>query len=1307
MVRRPSVRACALVCSFLLAFGVAAVAQVNTSTLIGTVSDPQGLPVHGAKVTATNLVNGTQRTAVTDENGRYNLVGLPPGEYKVTVDGGANFAIFENGPVVVTVGEVTAFNPRLQLRGMSQTVTVTSEIANVETTKTEVSQVVDERRINNLPINGRNYINFTLTNSQTTRDVAPTIGPAPTSGLSVGGQRARSNEVSVDGADAVDNSINGIRATVSQEAVQEFQLILGDYNAEYGRATGGVINIVTKSGGNETHGDVFGYLRNKSFQARNAFSGQVDPTTGELDPTKQAFTRVQAGATIGGPMVKDKTFYFFSYEDTLREETGFSSIGEAQGGGGPWGLTAVTLPTPSGPLPVQLTASQASTVQTLLTSGVPAYQSLAVQYGVLLGSASSVALNKLDYGAVAASLSGGTLSPGPGAQFPVPVSCPLGQTVNAVVCSGFAAVGPGASVVPAGVAPLPASYVGLNSLRGNFPVTEKTSLWSARLDQKWNNRNSSFLRVGVSPSLVTGVQSTAQNQVFGQNAGSRTGVNQSRDVSGVFQHDTILSDSAFNEFRFQAARRGLHFGYSELPGGSDIGVNIPGYAYFGREPYSTVDRIERRFQFTDNVTLVRGSHTFKMGGDFNLVQLRSGKQQIFELDYGGDVNFGGLAISNFGLPDSVTLPSGQTVELFGATGLQSYGLGIPTTYIQGIGQSNQPFDNIPIGFFGQDSWRVNRKLTLNYGLRYDVEITPLFAAATPLNAAAENALGVREGIPRDNNNVAPRLGIAWDPKGDGKTVIRTGYGLFYDHPLLAIAFDSATADGGRSVQLISAGGTSSACGLVPSAGVCGALDSPTNLNGSTIFQGVLNALPTMGYLPNQQRFNPFEPNSLFVNQNYLTAGFPLPILPFVLPVAKNFQFGYAQQGNLTIEREIVGSWKISVGYQYTRGLHLYRPVDINSTNPQLLTQNLANADAAGLGFSSPVTVVAPAASVAPTATTCGVGVIAPSVLGQLGGCPGALAALNGQYVSTPAFFNFFRPSGPNPSFASQVPGGYATQVQLAGLAGYPVGLGVPVAFNSVDAQLSDGNSIYHGLTVNVQKRFAHSFELLSSYTWSHTIDDSTDLQSPLEPQDSRFPFYERGNSDFDQRHRWVTSGVFQAPGGHSGDTAWKRVVADFTVAPIIELSSGRPYTVITGTDYRLDLGASNGRPSVGTTGPTATSAFLPGVSFELPSTCLTNSGASFSVPGITPPAGCIGNLGRNTFVTPGFFQFDLRLSRRFPLGERFKLDAIADAFNLTNRLNVAAVNQLCDPGSSSTCSAGQPTASYDARQFQFALKLIW
>src|SRR6202011_6139855 len=418
---------------------------------------------------------------------------------------------------------------------------------------------------------------------------------------------------------------------------------------------------------------------------------------------------------------------------------------------------------------------------------------------------------------------GGFLNPGPGPQFPLPVTCPPGQTVNAVNCS----------VIGQGIAPLPASFVGLNSIRGNFPATEKPSLWSARLGQRWSNCHTSFLPGGVSPSLVTGVQSTSQNQVFGQNAGTRAGVNQYRDFSIVGQHDTIVSDTAFNEFRVQFARRGLHFGFSELPGGSNIGVNIPGYAYFGREPYSTVDRIERRTEFTDHVTLIRGNHTLKMGGDGNIIQLRSSKSQIFQLDFGGVVNFGGLAADTFGFPDAVPLGNGQSIVLPGTTGLQSYGLGLPTTYIQGIGTSNAPFDNVPFAFFIQDSWRVNKHFAVNYGLRYDYEKTPLFAPATAVNAAAENALGVVEGIPRSIKNFAPRLGIAWDPRGDGKMVIRAGYGLFYDHPLLAVAFNSVTAEGGRSVQLLSAGENPSACAhITPACLLC--LDRPKYLNGSSI-----------------------------------------------------------------------------------------------------------------------------------------------------------------------------------------------------------------------------------------------------------------------------------------------------------------------------------------------------------------------------------------------------------------------------------------------------------------------------------------
>ncbi|PYT56480.1 MAG: hypothetical protein DMG46_17600 [Acidobacteria bacterium] len=1260
-------------------------AQVNTATLSGTVSDPQGLAVKGARVTMTNASTGAQRTAVTDDGGRYNLVGLPPGRYKMIVDGGTNFAVYENTSVVLTVGEAATFDAHLDLRGMQQTVTVTTEAAPIETSKTDVSQTVEQRRIDNLPINGRNYINFTLTNSQTTRDVSPTIGPAPNSGLSVGGARARGTMVSIDGADAVDNSINAIRSTISQEGVQEFQLILSNFNAEYGRASGGVINIVTKSGSNESHGDAFGYFRNKAFQARNPFSGQVNPVTGALDPVKQAYTRTQSGLAFGGPLKKDKTFYFASYEYTQREESGFSSIGINN-----FGMIPATTQFIPG-VTLQITKDQDAAVQALLAKSQQAAAAgnlalaqqlgqLAGSYEVFMGSASSVALNGFDFGAVANGFyqsKGIPLTATPGRQFPIPVACPAGQPVNnGATCSNFGVY----------VAPLPASFAPLQGVRGNYPVMEKTSLWSARLDQRWNNRNNSFLRVGVSPSLVTGLPSTSQNQVFGQNSGSRAGYNQTRDLNFTFQHDTIVSDSTFNEFRTQVARRGIHFGFSQLPGGSDIGVNIPGFAYFGREPYSTVDRIERRFEFTDNVSMVRGKHTFKMGGDLNLIQLRSKKEQIFELDFGGDVNFGGFSASTFSFPNSAA-----GVSLPGTTGLQSYGLGVPTSYIQGIGNSNNPFDNIPMGFFFQDSWRMNRHLTVNYGVRFDAEISPLFAPATAVNAAAENVLGVVEGIPRDYNNVAPRIGLAWDPVGNGKTVIRAGYGLFYDHPLLATAFDSVTADGGRSVQLLSTGGTPSACGLIPQAPACGnGLDSPTNLNGSSIFQGVL----------------------LFADQSYLTAGFPLPILPFTLPLGKNFVYGYARQANLTIEREIAGSWKFSVGAQSTRGLHLNRPQDVNSTDPHLLAQNAFNAAASGLSVGNPLTVVVP--SGAPNScvntSTGSILLIAPGALGQgyaAANCP--LAARVG-FVGTPAFFNFFRPSGPNPSFFGLVaPGqplavGYATQVALATLAGYPKGFGVPVPFNSVDAQLSNGNSWYNSLTFNLTKRFSKGFELLSSYTYSHTIDDSTDLQSPLEPQDSRFPNLERANSVNDQRHRWVNSAVFQSGSAKHGDGFFKYLFGDFSLSPIVEFSSGRPFNVITGTDTRLDLGASQARPSVG--GGTA-SPFIPGVTFGPANVCLHNDGSTFQVPLVAPPAGCNGNLGRNAFTSPNFFQVDLRLSRRIPLGERFKVDVIADSFNLLNRTNIAAVNQLCDPLAGSTCSAGQPTASYDARQFQFALKLSW
>ncbi|HTU32837.1 MAG TPA: TonB-dependent receptor [Candidatus Acidoferrum sp.] len=1255
-----------LICALAVCGADIARGQVNTVNVSGTVLDPQGLAVKGAQLTLRNLATGAERSTTSDADGRYEIIGVPPGNYSMTVES-SGFAKLTNSLMTLTLGATAEYNPTLQLQSAAQTVSVEAAPALVDTSKTDTSTTINQTQINDLPINGRNYINFTLLNSQAARDDTPSIGAAPTSGLNFGGQRARSNEVSVDGADAVDNSVNGVRATVSQEAVQEFQVITRNYMPEYGRAMGGVVNIVTKSGSNEVHGDLFGYLRDSALQAQNPFSVNAifDPASESVStvPVKQSYTRVQGGATIGGPIKQDKTFYFFSYEITRRQETGFSSIGQNN-----FGLTDVATNSiyPQACYPGQagglVTSDQAAFIGAnpgLLGEEYFCAAALASQTA-LFGNTPSLA----------------------------------GTPLNTFASSG---------------ATVPTGFVGLVSTIGNFPSSEGTSLYSLKLDHIWNAKNSSFVRVNVSPSTISGIEVNAENQNFGQNAGSRTSVQQSRDLAIVGQHATSISNDLFNEFRFQYARRGLHYGYSNQPGGDLPAMNITGFAFFGREPFSTEDRTEKRFEWTDNLTWTKGTHTFKFGADVNLLQLRSSKSEIFTLNYGGVYSFGSV--------DAGSLSSAfAAAPAFSA--VQAYGLGIPTSFIQGIGTSDRPFDNKALGVFAQDSWKISPRLTVNYGVRYDIEWTPSFKPATALNAAGENAFGVVEGIPTDTNNVAPRIGIAWDPWGDGKTVIRAGYGFFYDHPALALAFLSTAEDGATSALLETAGGA-------PCAGAtCDADVNPFALNATNIFQGLLTgniagcstSFPSMCYEPAQQRFNEFQPNSLFTNQNFLGVGFPLTLLPFTIPVTKNFQYALAQQAMLSVERELGHDWKVNLAYNMTHGTHLDRTINLNVTNPKLLDQNANNAILSGVSTpgTNPLTVSVPSGSGCMNTATGSIDLIASGILGEGFAQPGCGGAPVG-FVSTPAVFNYYRPSGPNPSFASFVPGGYSTLVGLAQAAGYPAGLaGVQIPWSDVNPQTSTGNSVYNAFTLTVTKRLSNGLELLSGWTYSHAIDDSTDLSTLLNPQDNSFPNLERGNSDFDQRHRWITSAVFQSPYHQNDASALHKVLADFIVAPVIEVSSGRPYNVLIGSDPNLDFGTATNRPSVLPAGaplpagfpPAVTSPYIPGEEFIVPSTCIDSTGATFGpypfVP--APPYGCIGDLGRNAFTRPGFFEIDLRIDRKIPITERFNVEMIADGFNMLNRLNVSDVNPLCDP-TSGTCSAGTPTASFDPRTFQFALKL--
>ena len=225
--------------------------QVATADLTGTVTDPNGAVVAGATVTAKNSATGISRTVTSNSDGSYQIISLPPGEYNITAEA-ATFKKVVIAGVKLTVGQAADLTIKMEIGGADVVVNISGDdVQLVETTSSSVANTIDQQRISSLPINERSATGFALTLSTVGRDNGRPIGPAPTSGLNIGGQRGRSTQVNVDGADFTDNSINAARSTVSMEAVQEYQVSTNSYNAEFGRATGGVINVVTKRGTND------------------------------------------------------------------------------------------------------------------------------------------------------------------------------------------------------------------------------------------------------------------------------------------------------------------------------------------------------------------------------------------------------------------------------------------------------------------------------------------------------------------------------------------------------------------------------------------------------------------------------------------------------------------------------------------------------------------------------------------------------------------------------------------------------------------------------------------------------------------------------------------------------------------------------------------------------------------------------------------------------------------------------------------------------------------------------------------------
>jgi hypothetical protein len=1235
------------------------------------VKDATGAVVANATVTARNVATNVSRNATTNDEGFYRIINVPPGDYEMTAEA-ANFKKSVLPKVTVTIGQAAEVDVTLEPGQITESVTIsdaTSEI--VETSKTAVSTTIDQQRINNLPINERNYIEFAKLTSTVGRDNGRPIGPAPTTGLNFGGQRGRSNLVQVDGADNTDNSVNASRSTVSQEAVQEFQVVSNSFAPEFGRSSGGVVNVVTKSGGQELHGNVFGFLRHRSFQARNAFAPIEDPP----------FTRAQYGFTIGGPFDKERTFFFFAFEQRRRNESGFFTSNPSQG------LTAsATIPVIPGLNPIartfsNITPAQAAFINTLVAAGTPTTICGARAYGFFASSGATTALTG----------SNPLLSPNDGSLCPAISPILPGAIGPRFILSG--------APVPSGTTNAAGEFIAfrpLNNLQRIFPVTDRTTFNSFRLDHLITSNNQFTFRFGYNPSELSGIQVESQNQSLGQNDLSRTGIQTLRDVSAVTTLTSTFSNNVVNEGRFNFGLRRATF---KSHNGDAVAFNISGTAFTGRELFSPVLRTETRYEFTDNINVVKGNHNFKFGGDIAFIRI---PEAIFELNFAGLFNFGGLSASTLnpafaGAPDF--------------TPVQQYGLGFPSNFIQGFGNPVSSISNKPMAFFAQDSWKVRPNLTLNYGVRYDYELTeqiPTLPLRDPLSGinlsaadiqAAQDAMGVQQGFPRDKNNWAPRLAIAWDPWNDGKTSVRAAFGLFYDHPLLAIAFNSDIADAVQQQQGILTPGSPSQTALLNAVQVFqGTVCVPGGPVTPICPAGVVTPGVAAGaqYQFGRQRFN---------DQTFPGFG---PVLPFTLHVQKNFEYAYANQGNFAIERELTKDMTLSGSYIFVGAHHLPHPLDINAPRTDLQIQNFFR-----LAGRNPVsTTEAVAFSIPTSGAPCPFGV--PLQCFTLATPTGAPAFPNagqtfaiiipgmitaplsnlGNRIVNAGIANFFRPNAPNYFLAQALSGGLVTPAVLNGaLAGSLRTPGTISPFGSINAQTSDGNSSYNALNIDLKKRFSHHFQFLASYTWSHSIDDSSDLQTLLLPQDNRNFGAERSDSLFDQRHRFVFSAVMGSPSSWASQGGFHRALSNFTIAPIFEVSSGRPFNILSNQDTNNDQSNQTDRPTV------------------LADGTLCVAGTQGCVGLITGGVFTSGSLARNMGLTHRYMSLDLRLARLVPIGERVRLELIAEGFNLFNRFNEAAASPFIDDVRAFNERAGngryfsRPTATFDPRQFQFGLKL--
>lgn len=669
-------RSCKLIPSLFLVgaflFAVRAHAQgVGASgDIAGTITDPSGAAIPKAKVTATDTAKGISRATFTDDRGEYRLSGLVPSTYDVSVEAQSFQSTTEHN-VVLTVGQIALVDLRLTLSQVTQSVEVTTQIPVVETERSHLADTVTEDYIKDLPIDRRDYLTFTLLMpgvSNATRlagDQDFRVKQTPQSGLSFYGSNGRGNTVTVDGGEANDDA-GGVRLTVSQDAVQEFQINRSNYSAELGGASGAAINIVTKSGSNQMHGSLFGFFRNDALDARDpfAFSQALAPDQpfnpanpdSLSQPVKDTLSRQQFGGSFGLALRPDKTFLFAAFEGLRQNAQNAVPI-----------LTNTNIFRPDN--------NPNGNNQQAIINGLAAE-----------GGASVPCIS------------------------PVPPSTTV-TFLPAAACAAF--LESTLTISSASTNPLDPFIIGdLENNGGLFPYTTREYLASGRLDHKFSDNNQAYLRYSYGHDREENPDVTS---LTGFSQGSAIHTFDSTLQAGWFH---IFNSNLQNEARAQWNYNQFNVAPNEP---AQVGLDIPGYANLGTNIFLPSYTILRRYELADNVTWIRGRHTMKMG----FYELIRGDHSESHSYLPGRFVFGalpgGIVSPCLQVPAACGLLTAQIADI---NALQAASLGLPQFYQQGFGSPIYNFTRPFTAAYWQDTWRLLPNFTLNYGLRYELDSQP-------------------------------------------------------------------------------------------------------------------------------------------------------------------------------------------------------------------------------------------------------------------------------------------------------------------------------------------------------------------------------------------------------------------------------------------------------------------------------------------------------------------------------------------------------------------------------------------------------